>query len=202
MKAKYTLPDRKTLNKLRDEAANLHEAELAFKRAAWFDMIYMVIVALLIAVSINMFFFQIIRVQGDSMLPTFHTKERVIAEKISYLFRDPKRTEVIICKYYKGEDNVIKRVIGVPGDTIEIIEGAIYVNGEQLDESNYWNDTIWRPSTDMPPVLVPEKHVFVVGDNRNDSYDSRDVGPVPYDQIVGHVALIVWPINSIGGFAK
>jgi len=135
------------------------------------------------------------------MQPTFWTGERVFTEKISYMFRDPKRYEVVVARYYPDSDQVIKRIIGVPGDTVEIRNGIIYINDAQLDESAYWNDIISYYG-EMPPVIVPEKHVFLIGDNRNNSYDGREVGPTPYEQIVGHVAFRIWPLNRFGGFEK
>lgn len=196
-----TKPDQALLKELRNQAESLHAHEPAYQRAAWLDTLLMLIVAVLVALSINQFVFQIIRVEGPSMQPTFWTGERVFTEKISYTFREPRRKEVVVARYFPDSDQVIKRVIGLPGDTIEIRNGVIYINDDILDESAYWHDII-SYYNEMPPVVIPEKHVFLIGDNRNNSYDSREVGPVPYNQIVGHVAFRIWPLNRIGRFPQ
>ena len=89
----------------------------------------------------------------------------------------------------------VKRIIGVPGDRVAITGGELYLNGEKLDESAYWEDLIWG---DMAEITVPEDCVFVMGDNRNDSSDSRSplVGPIPYSRIVGRVRSVIWPIEE------
>ncbi len=193
--------DKKIIRDLQTQAADIHAKEPAYRRAAITDTIWMLLIAVLVALSINQFVFSIIRVQGPSMQPTFWTNERVFTEKISYLFSEPKRKDVVVARYVPGEEQVIKRVIGLPGETVEIYNGQIYIDGELLDETAYWNDIISYYG-EMPPVTVPEDHIFIVGDNRNNSYDSREVGPIPMDQVVGHVSWILWPFSKIGGYPK
>ncbi len=193
---------------LQDSAEYMHAGDAAFSRSAFAEMILIFLTAALLAVSINVFVFQIIRVDGISMQPTFFTDERVFAEKLFYRFSPPKRKDVVICRYQlnpeffpdEKSERVIKRVIALPGERVAVRNGAIYVNDEALDESGYWNGSI---DFDMEEITVPENHYFVVGDNRNHSWDSRDpdVGPVPYENILGHVLFVIWPFNSFGRFA-
>lgn len=202
------LNNEKIPNKLRRElqdcAEYMHSGDSALSVHNILEMVFIFILAALVAFSINSFLFQIIRVDGISMEPTFYTGERVFAEKISYKFSEPKHNHVVICRYELGNgeeqsDRVIKRVIALPGETVEIINGAIYVNNEKIDESGYWSDIIY---SDMEQVTVPEDHYFVVGDNRNHSWDSRDpyVGAVPSENLIGHVLFVVWPFKSFGAF--
>lgn len=193
--------DKQIIQNLQTQAAEMHEKEPAYRRAVWLDTLWMLLIAVLVALSINQFIFQIVRVEGPSMQPTFWTNERVLTEKISYLFHAPKRGEVVVARYIPKDSQVIKRVIGLPGETVEIRNGAIYIDDELLDETAYWNDVITYYG-EMAPVTVPADHLFIVGDNRDNSYDSREVGPIPMDQVVGHVAWILWPFSSAGNYPQ
>ena len=166
-----------------------HRREYNRLTAVW------VVVVLLIAVLLRCFVFQNTLVQGDSMYPNYFDGEQVLVEKLTYLVSEPQRGDVIICRYDDDGDAMIKRVIGLPGETVEVVDGAIYINDAELDESAYWNDYI---EGNMPPVTVPDDHVFVVGDNRNWSLDSRAVGPVPYYRIIGKALCIIWPFEDFG----
>jgi len=129
------------------------------------------------------------------MEPTLQNGERVMVEKISYRFRAPKRGEIVIIKNpLKRRDIYIKRVVGLPGDSIEVKNGCIFINGVLLDE-----DYIAEPlnSWYSGNFFVPEGHVFVLGDNRNHSDDSRRIGPIPYNDVVGRVVLVYWPFEKI-----
>lgn len=197
-----TIPDKQLVHQLREQAAEMHEKDSAFRANSWFDTLLMLLFALLVALSINQFIFEMIRVEGSSMEPTFYTGERVFSEKMSYMFSSPKRGDVVIVHYpYSDTTKMIKRVIGLPGETVEIREGAFYIDGELLDESNYWSDII-ETHYYMDPVVVPDNSVFVVGDNRNHSSDSRDVGPIPMSRVVAHSQFVVWPISKFGSFKK
>lgn len=231
--------DKKDLQALQERAEAMHAQEPAFKRAGWWDMLIVVLVAVLVAVSINVFFLQVIQVDGTSMIPTFLDRERVVSEKITFRLRYPVRGDVVICHYRKGltakgealvyqaqvagqavwadgpdwyiegeaiddkyfeHDRVIKRVMGLPGETVSIEGGVFCVDGVPVEESAYWNDVIWQ---DVDPVQVPENSVFVVGDNRNGSWDSRDpyIGSIPMSRVEGRVLCVIWPLTKIGGFA-
>lgn len=159
-------------------------------------------VSVVLAFLIITFIAQSFLVEGSSMEPSFHHGQRLMVEKISYRFREPKRGEVVVFKYPGDRRRkFIKRMIGVPGDEILIKNGYLYINGIRLEE-NYINGptygTYSAPS--FGPVLVPEGHFFVLGDNRRNSDDSRypDVGFVPKADFVGKALFIYWPLTQIG----
>lgn len=147
------------------------------------------------ALAIRFFLFEPIRVEGDSMKPTLLNGEHMFVEKVDYWFSEPERGDIIICYYPGYKESCVKRIIGLPGETVSVVNGRVLVNGNPLAESRYWNDTIYY---DTQPVTVGEREVFVMGDNRNGSKDSRNasVGCIPYHKIVGHVHAVIWPINS------
>ena len=157
-------------------------------------LLYIALVVL-IALSIRTFIAEPIRVDGDSMIPTLIHNEDMLVEKMTYWFSDPQRGDIIICFYPGYTESCVKRVIGLPGETVEVRDGVFYINGNALDESAYWNDTIIG---DMNPVTVGAREVFVVGDNRNGGKDSRNpsVGCIPYAKVVGRVVAVVYPFNE------
>ena len=124
----------------------------------------------------------------------------MFVDKTSYLFNEPKRGDIIICYYPNHTASCVKRVIALPGETVCVMDGVVYVNDEPLDESEYWNDYVFYNTW---PVIVPEKCVFVMGDNRNESLDSRsaEVGPIPYNRIVGRARSVIWPLSSFRSLA-
>jgi len=130
------------------------------------------------------------------MEPNLHTNQRLVVEKLSYRFHGPQRFDVVVLKVpSQGDDLLIKRVIGLPGETVEIQDGRVYVNGEPLEEPFLVDDT--RPGR-HGRVVVPPLHVYVLGDNRNHSNDSRSFGPVPIDNVVGRAWISYWPIEDLG----
>ena len=162
----------------------------------WFrEMVESVVPALVIVLVVNVFLAQATRVEGQSMEPNLHNNERLIIEKVTYRFRDPRRGDIVVLRRAnRTSEPLIKRVIGVPGDTVSIQAGTVYINGQSLDEP-YLNQQTWG---DMSPRLVPEEHVFVLGDNRRASNDSRAFGVVAYDDIVGHAWIRYWPPSDAG----
>lgn len=147
--------------------------------------------AVVLAVFIMVFVAQAFTVEGPSMEPTFVTGERILADKLTYRFRDPRRGEVIVFDPPMESDYYIKRIVGIPGDEILIRNGKLYVNGIAASD-DYTTGPIPR---DFGPVVVPEDSYFVLGDNRINSKDSRDasVGMVPRSAIIGRVILRYWP---------
>jgi signal peptidase I len=129
------------------------------------------------------------RIEQVSMQPNLHEGEYVIVDKISYLFRQPARGEIVVLKR-ASEADLIKRVIGLPGETIQVSNGQIQINGQPIPEP-YLKDP--RINQDTAPLTVPADRVFVMGDNRNNSSDSRSFGPVPITDIVGRAWIIYWP---------
>lgn len=132
-------------------------------------------------------------VDGHSMEPTLHNRERLIAEKIFYYFAGPRRGDIVVIKDPIEHNRYwVKRIIGVEGDSIEIKNGVVYLNGSKLAE-NYVAEPIAIPRE--ATYEVPKGHVFVMGDNRNNSNDSRFVGPIPVNDIMGHAILMYWPLK-------
>ncbi len=141
-------------------------------------------------------------VDGSSMEPTFYGDDRLVVSRVHYLLGEPQRGDILVFNAVVEEEAeqgvmLIKRVIGLPGETVELREQAVYINGEALDEP-YINEPCYiRHCTDQAWVLA-ENEYFMVGDNRNNSRDSRRFGPVPLNKIVGQVVFRYWPIASIG----
>lgn len=160
------------------------------------EVLETVLPALLIALLINVFVGQATRVEGQSMEPNLHTDQRLVVEKMSYRFHGPKRFDVVVLRLPdQGEELLIKRVVGLPGETVEFRDGFIYINGEKLDEPFDHGETrSGREST----ILVPPLHVLVLGDNRNHSNDSRSFGPVPIEDLVGRAWISYWPPEMVG----
>ncbi len=179
------------LKELRLLAYEMRKKEPAYKAANTLDLFVTFAVAILAALFIQGFLLEFTRVDGPSMEPTLMHNERMFVEKLSYGWSEPQRGDVLICHYPGRTDTCVKRVIGLPGEQISVRDGAVFINGEALDESLWWEGDIY---SDMPPRVVPENSVFVLGDNRNLSSDSRDVGAIPYSHIVGRVQGILWPL--------
>lgn len=133
---------------------------------------------------------------GPSMEPTLQSEDNLIVEKISYRFHEPERFDIIVFPFrYAERTYYIKRIIGLPGETIQIDEdGNIYINGEVLEE-NYGKEVIKSPGLASEPILLGQNEYFVLGDNRNDSADSRDpsVGNIYRKEIIGRAWVRFWP---------
>lgn len=151
-------------------------------------------IAGLLAIIIHTFLFAVVIVSGPSMETTLHNNERLIMNKMVYNFNDPKHGDIIVFHATENDD-YIKRVIGLPGDTVEYRNNQLFLNGEPVDEP-YLNDSTY--TNDYEPLILPEGSYFVMGDNRLNSTDSRIIGPISEDQIVGRVSLLIWPLNRIG----
>ena len=154
-----------------------------------------VLPAIVIAVLINLFLAQATRVYGSSMEPNLYTDQRLVVEKVSYRLHEPRRGDVVVLRMpERGPELLIKRVIALPGETIEVRDGQVYIDGEVLEEPY----VLQRTSGKSMPVTVPEGHVFVMGDNRGASNDSRSFGPVAEDRIVGRAWVSYWPVEHLG----
>ncbi len=157
------------------------------------EWIVTIAAALAIALVVRTFLFEPVRVDGRSMNDTLQDGEIMFVTKPEYLAGDPERFDVVICHYpERGNTNFVKRVVGLPGDTVEIKDGYLYVNGEKYEEDYLTH----RPNYNMQPYTVPEDMFFVLGDNRSNSNDSHIIGPISRDMIVGHVRHVVWPLNA------
>ena len=138
---------------------------------------------------------------GPSMQPTLYDGDNLITEKLSYRFGEPERFDVIVFPYqYEEKTYYIKRIIGLPGETVYIDDfGNIYIDGELIEES-YGKDVIADPGNACEPIKLADDEYFVLGDNRNNSYDSRFdlVGPIDRDIIIGKAWVRIFPFNKIG----
>ena len=141
------------------------------------------------------------RVSGSSMETTLQNGDNLIVDKISYRFRDPKRYDIIVFPY-KYEENTyyIKRIIGLPGETVQIIDGEVYINGELLADEHYGKEVMLDPGIAAESITLGEDEYFVLGDNRNHSSDSRDpsVGVLHRKDLIGRAWVRIWPFSDIG----
>jgi len=162
------------------------------------------VVAVAIALPVRAFIFEPIRVDGESMCDTLQDGEVMIVTKPEYLFGDPQRGDVIICKYPERKENFVKRVMGVPGDVISIESNVVYRNGEALDEP-YLTPSRNDNGFSMAPFELGEDEYFVMGDNRDNSHDSRNYyswtrpAAITRNMIVGHVRWVVFPFGNLRG---
>lgn len=140
-------------------------------------------------------------VHGSSMETTLSNGDNLIVDKISYRFHDPERFDIIVFPFqYADHTFYIKRVIGLPGETVQIdTDGNIYINGEILEE-HYGKEVILNPGRAMEEITLDEDEYFVLGDNRNNSSDSRDpsVGEIQREDIIGRAWLRIWPFEDLG----
>ena len=154
-----------------------------------------VIPAVVIALVINLFLAQATQVLGQSMEPNLHTAQRVVVEKVTYRFlHGPRRGDIVVIDLPEQTEMLIKRVVGLPGETIEVRGGEVYIEGERLEEP--W--MVKPGGGNYGPQTIPPLHVFVIGDNRGASNDSRNFGPVPIEHVVGHAWFSYWPMEHVG----
>jgi signal peptidase I len=159
------------------------------------EILETIVPAIIIALLINLFMAQATRVYGQSMEPNLHTDQRLIVEKVSYHIHPPRRGDVVVLKLpSEHSELLIKRVIGLPGEIIEIKDGRVFINGTALDEP-YLNQFTRGL---VAPLQVPPLHVFVLGDNRGFSNDSRSFGMVGFEDVVGHAWFSYWPLDEFG----
>lgn len=160
------------------------------------EILETILPAILIALLINVFVGQATRVEGQSMEPNLHSNQRLVVEKMSYRFHGPERFDIVVLRLpSQGDELLIKRVIGLPGETVEILNGHVSVNGQVLEEPFAVGET--RPGR-QSSIVVPPLHVYVLGDNRNHSNDSRNFGPVPIENLIGRAWLSYWPLEDAG----
>jgi signal peptidase I len=198
------------------------DSVLAFLR----ELPVLLLVAFVLAFLLRTFVLQVFYIPSESMLPTLQVNDRMVVEKITYLIREPMRGEIVV---FEGEDTVdptagmsapakaaravgqflgvvpvnaqdfVKRVVGLPGDTVVVEEGQVLVNGEPLDEPY----VVFDDGRSHGPFEVPEGALFVLGDNRPNSSDSRfGLGYVELDRVVGRAVLVIWPVEHAGVLAN
>jgi signal peptidase I len=169
------------------------------KRLSWYSemLLTMLVAFALVFGFIRPFVVEAYRIPTESMVPTLEIGDRVLANKFVYRFAEPERGDIVVFESVDGEDQtLIKRVVGVEGDEIRVQGGLLFVNGEVQDEP-YLNHEA-PPTGFYGPTTVPEAGVFVMGDNRDNSADSRAFGPLPLDNVEGEAFLRFWPVSGIG----
>ena len=152
-------------------------------------------VALIVVFLIRTFLFTMIRVDGESMLNTLHDRDRIASTIVDLKLNGPERGQIVICTYPGHDEYCIKRLIGMPGDTIAIIGGQTLLNGEPLDEPYVERVDV---NDFFVPIALGEDEYFVMGDNRSNSLDSRIIGPLKLSEINAIARLRLWPLDQIG----
>jgi signal peptidase I len=187
------------------------------KRPPWrvaLEWVVLIAVALAIAFIIKSFLFQAFYIPSGSMKPTLNVGDRVLVNKLSYDFHDVNRGDIVVFETperarSEGIEDFVKRVVGLPGETVRSdADGTVTVDGRRLTEPYLPKGTVSRftnvppdcgaPTDGRPGCVVPEGKIFMMGDNREDSQDSRVFGPIDEDTIVGRVFVRIWPLSDIG----
>jgi signal peptidase I len=171
-----------------------HDPNWAFWVRSWIRDLFL---AVFIAGVIILFFYQPVKVEGTSMMPRLSDQERIFINKFVYRLEPIQRGDVVVFWFPRDPSkSYIKRVIGVPGDTVEMIGGEVYVNGERLTEPYILPE--FRGDQSTAPLRVPPGEYYVLGDHRNSSNDSRAWGTVPRNFIYGKAQLAYWPMSRLG----
>lgn len=168
-------------------------------REFFVELLQVVIVALVIIIPVRYFFIKPFYVKGASMEPTFFDHEYLVIDEISYRFKEPVRGDIIVFRYPRDpKQYFIKRIIGLPGETVQVTGSNVYINGEQVEEP--YLDEGTTTVGEMVVTLQPDEY-FVLGDNRSFSLDSRSFGPLPRQYIVGKTWIRGWPFNKVTVFS-
>ena len=185
------------------------------------ELVTIVAIALGLALGIQAFLVKPFRIPSESMVPTLEIGQRVLVDRVSYRFGDPDRGDIVVFKPPAGQPstcgveragdqpcpegtdersdtNFIKRVVGLPGDHLKVIEGSVYINGKRQDEPFVRPDDACETCNLPREITIPKGHFFMMGDNRGESADSREWGPVPKKWIIGKAFITYWPPGRIG----
>lgn len=163
-----------------------------------FDWTETIVVALALALVIRAFFFQVFWIPSGSMEPTLDINDRIVVNKVIYHFREPQRLEIVVFRGVADSNlqkkDLIKRLVGLPGETLVVKDGVININGHPLTETHSMN----QDYANFGPVIVPPDSFFVMGDNRPASADSRYWGFLPKKNLIGPAVLRIWPLSKAG----
>ena len=185
------------------------------------ELVIIVAVALGLALGIQAFLVKPFRIPSESMVPTLEVGQRVLVDRVSYKFGEPDRGDIVVfkppagqpstCGVRRSDDqpcprgtpersdtNFIKRVVAVPGDRVKIMEGSVYINGQRQREPFARLDPECGTCNLPREIRIPEDHYYMMGDNRGESADSREWGPVPEEWIIGKAFMTYWPPGRIG----
>lgn len=158
------------------------------------------VLIVLVALLFTSFIISHNKIPTSSMVSTINVGDHVLTSMIPYYYRDPEYKEIVV--FRQGEESWVKRVIGLPGDEIDIREGQVYLNGELLDESMYLNEGVTSEPLGADPIsfpyIVPDDHYFLMGDNRFVSQDSRYLGAIARENIYGQAWIKIYPFNEVG----
>ncbi len=166
------------------------------------ENVRLVAIALTIAIFVRFFIAEPRFIPSPSMVPTLAVGDRLLVEKVSYHLHPPTQGDIVVFEPppqlqeygYKASQAFIKRVIGLPGQQVQVMQGNVYVDGSPLTEDYI----LEAPQYEMPPIVVPTGQLFVMGDNRNDSNDSHVWGFLPIENVIGRAALRFWPLEKAG----
>jgi signal peptidase I len=191
-------------------------------RSSLLELVMIVAVALGLALGIQAFLVKPFRIPSESMVPTLEIGQRVLVDRVSFRFGDPDRGDIVVFKPPAGSEtnscgvqhpgdtacpeptpersdtNFIKRVVGLPGERLKVIDGIVYINGRRQDEPYARPDAECGICNLPGEITIPEDHYFMMGDNRGASADSREWGPVPKKWMIGKAFMTYWPPNRIG----
>ncbi len=188
--------DDPTINPTTGDSAEAKPRSAAGAALSWFRDLF---VSVVIAIIVILFLYQPVKVEGTSMMPSLIDQERIFINKFIYRFgiSDISRGDMVVF-WFPGDPtkSYIKRIIGVPGDTVEVAEGTVFVNGNPLAESYVPEE--YRDHISMTRRTVPQDQFFVLGDHRSSSNDSRSWGMVPRSFIYGKAVFVYWPLDRIG----
>ncbi len=175
------------------------EASIPSALRSAIEWVAVVVGAIVVALVVRAFLLQAFSIPSGSMESTLEIRDRLLVNKLSYQFGDVERGDIVV--FFKPDslsspyEDLIKRVVGLPGDVVEGRNNQVFINGEALVEPYLDSDVVIR---DFGPVDVPDGHVFVMGDNRSNSADSRVFGPIGIDRIEGEAFLRYWPLSRLG----
>jgi signal peptidase I len=182
------------------DAAHDGDRHLSRSARSAIEWIAVIVGALVVALVVKTFLIQAFYIPSESMVPTLKVGDRVLVNKLSYSRGDVDRGDIVVFARPGGPGadgiaDLIKRVVALPGETVEGREGSVYVDGRRLDEGYLPDGVVTTP---FPPFTVPPDHVWVMGDNRGASDDSRRFKAVPLDDVVGRAFVVIWPLSEIG----
>lgn len=188
---------------MKPQESNIKETSTSTKTwRGWQENLTLIAIALTLALLIRTFIAEPRLIPSESMYPTLHIGDRLVVEKVSYRFHPPETGDIVVFQTppelqrrgYDKNQAFIKRIIGKPGEVISVANGKVYLNGQPLQE-----DYIAEPPNQpFPTVKIPEDEFFVMGDNRNDSNDSRYWGFLPQQNLIGRATFRFWPLDRIG----
>jgi len=188
------------VDNVNDDISNIPTGKQKYRKIITECLTYVIIIFLCVFI-VPKYIVQRTIVKGTSMENTLHNGDNLLVEKVSYLFSDPERFDIVVFYPYgkDEEEYYVKRVIGLPGETIQIIGSDIFIDGEKLDE-NYGKEPITYAGIASSPYKLNDNEFFVIGDNRTASFDSRyvEIGPVTREKLSGQVILRMYPFDDFG----